>query len=655
MKRTIPAIGVIIILMLTSMPSITAETTQSRTIYVYDDNTDGSWAGISQDIYSLIEPNRMNDDNLEVFVEPPIILIGMATQVKITVFLNEEPYEDAWVNLFSMDVNLSDSTLSDGSIKFFVSPSSTGNISISVNNITTNTVIEVTSKITFVDDDFNESTPGWDHNHFDKIQDGIDAASEYTSVYVYNGIYHENIVIHKSITLFGEYKKAIIDGGGTGDVISILSDWVRISGFIIQNSGDQFTNAGLSIQSDEIVISRNIIKDNNRVGILLCDSSFNTIKNNEIFNNLKHGIHLSYNASKNNISNNIISYNRDCGLNLSVECNENEIFNNKIMMSVNDGVCLFSNTHNNTISNNVIIDNERVGINGIDSDSWGFYGQSYNNILKDNYISKNSKGICMEGLNINKSSNVISGNFIFSNDYSGLELRWHSYNKISSNTISNNENGITLYHSEENNISENYISSNKKQGIFIQGFNSYVFTFGDKNIILNNQIINNFNGIDLNHSNLNYITNNNIEFNTQSGIQLYNSNDNNLSSNIITSNQYEGITLDNNSNDNIITDNYLALNNYGIVLNQSESDISMNSIYKNDEYGIYLVNSTSNIKNNDFFDNNKNAFFTNSNNYWKGNYWDRPRFLPYIIFGFFSDKLRIQCDWHPAHKTYDIN
>lgn len=120
MKRTIPAIGVIIILMLTSMPSITAETTQSRTIYVDDDNTDGSWAGISQDIYSLIEPNRMNDDNLEVFVEPPIILIGMATQVKITVFLNEEPYEDAWVNLFSMDVNLSDSTLSDGSIKFFV-------------------------------------------------------------------------------------------------------------------------------------------------------------------------------------------------------------------------------------------------------------------------------------------------------------------------------------------------------------------------------------------------------------------------------------------------------------------------------------------------------------------------------------------------------
>ena len=41
----------------------------------------------------------------------------------------------------------------------------------------------------WVDDDFNESTPGWGVDHFDTIQAGVDNVTDGGSVYIYDGIY----------------------------------------------------------------------------------------------------------------------------------------------------------------------------------------------------------------------------------------------------------------------------------------------------------------------------------------------------------------------------------------------------------------------------------------------------------------------------------
>jgi len=45
-------------------------------------------------------------------------------------------------------------------------------------------------------------------------------------------------------------------------------------------------------------------------------------------------------------------------------------------------------------------------------------------------------------------------------------------------------------------------------------------------------------------------------------------------------------------------------------------------------------------------------------NIWNENYWNRPRLLPYPIFGigeflFFSFRW-VVFDWHPAQEPYDI-
>ena len=61
----------------------------------------------------------------------------------------------------------------------------------------------ISTPITFVlvDDDFNISTPGWQYDHFDIIQDGIDRVAVNGTVYVHNGVYNENLVISKPLTV----------------------------------------------------------------------------------------------------------------------------------------------------------------------------------------------------------------------------------------------------------------------------------------------------------------------------------------------------------------------------------------------------------------------------------------------------------------------
>ncbi len=63
--------------------------------------------------------------------------------------------------------------------------------------------IVVQSVDLFVDDDFDETTVGWNTTHYDTIQSAINAGSTGT-IYIYNGIYHEQITLNKSLHLIGE-------------------------------------------------------------------------------------------------------------------------------------------------------------------------------------------------------------------------------------------------------------------------------------------------------------------------------------------------------------------------------------------------------------------------------------------------------------------
>jgi parallel beta-helix repeat protein len=90
----------------------------------------------------------------------------------------------------------------------------------------------------YVDDDYNESTPGWQIDRFDKIQHGINAVSDGGTVFVFNGTYNENIVIDKTICLIGENRDStIINGAGGKIAVHFIpgSERSNISGFKVIN------------------------------------------------------------------------------------------------------------------------------------------------------------------------------------------------------------------------------------------------------------------------------------------------------------------------------------------------------------------------------------------------------------------------------------
>ena len=134
----------------------------------------------------------------------------------------------------------------------------------------------------YVDDDFDNSTPGWQIDHFDVIQDAIDATNTGDRIIVYEGTYYENLIVNKSVDIFGEDRKyTIIDGGNIGNVVELSVNNVNISTFTLRKSGD---NAVLIINAHNCKIVDNIIKSGKQ-GIFVNNSNGNIIAYNVLTEN----------------------------------------------------------------------------------------------------------------------------------------------------------------------------------------------------------------------------------------------------------------------------------------------------------------------------------------------------------------------------------
>jgi parallel beta-helix repeat protein len=253
--------------------------------------------------------------------------------------------------------------------------------------------------VIYVDDDFNSSSPGWQYDHFNVIQDGIDAVAEGGTVYVYNGTYYENVIVNKTIELLGENKESvIIDGMDLKNTTYISADNATISGFTIKNCGhspdkdlnDEFiSGVFIDTNADNTTIKDANIIFNNNHGIYI-KSSDNIVIYNNISNNLKVGIGtLPFDAYRNKINNNSI-YNNSNG----------------IYLGFYPVVRYFesSDQTSNIIARNKIYNN-----------TFGLEINSGPNIIKENYIYGNEYGI-----NILRTwNNKIYHNNIFSNNYNG--------------------------------------------------------------------------------------------------------------------------------------------------------------------------------------------------------------------------------------------
>ncbi|MCD6512223.1 MAG: right-handed parallel beta-helix repeat-containing protein [Thermoplasmata archaeon] len=279
-------------------------------------------------------------------------------------------------------------------------------------------------------------------NNYTGIQSAIDDAEDGDTIFVFNGTYHENVVVNKSLSLIGEnMRTTIIDGNGKRAII-INSNNSLLKNFTIANC------SGIRI-----------------------NGNFNTISNNIITAGEKHrgdGVYLNDGTHDNIICNNIISgySSGDC-----------------------DGVLLRYDGYNCYILNNSIYDcryailvnciGYTITGNKINDSDYGVYIASFGEkqcFVNNNHIFNVEYGICIESFT---PACYIENNTI-ENVNTGIRIIDGTKNAtVKNNILYKGYYGIRVYH--KNIVNRNEIND------FIYGIEA----IGDNNVITENNFVNN--------------------------------------------------------------------------------------------------------------------------------------------------------------------
>ena len=273
------------------------------------------------------------------------------------------------------------------------------------------------------------------------IQEAINQADDGMIINVKPGVYHEHIIINKSIRLHGEgQNNTVIDGdGGNLHIVYITADNVEITDLHITNcskgcSGirvysnrnrihnNLITNCGAGIECYGTMNNHfydNTLHDNNW-GLYIDDSQACTIELNNISDNI-YGISILF-SSINVLSNNI-QKNEYVGL-FEIENYQIITYKNNFIQN-NEGAIKLYNTLASLIYDNEIVNNNGYGITCY---------QSTKNLIKKNKILDNqNKSI---GLHFKSDENEILGNDIRYNNGQGISIEFSNDNLIDQNFFS---------------------------------------------------------------------------------------------------------------------------------------------------------------------------------------------------------------------------
>jgi parallel beta-helix repeat protein len=312
---------------------------------------------------------------------------------------------------------------------------------------------------------------------FHTIQEAINAANGGDTIRVREGIYSEQVIVNKTLVLFGENRSTtIIAGSGTGAVFSMTADYVNVSGFTIQGGGwqsaavveanqcsfsenivenNQGSNFAISLTCFDSIIDNNIIRGNPYADGIRAGGERNEIRRNIIENNGLNGIYSGcYNST---IQDNIIARNGWDGI--RQEGSNSIILENRITNNGNNGISLGG--ANNTIINNTIMQNGDKGY-AIDEDrhnipvgsgiSVGYVtGVGTDNDIQSNIIKENA----YDGILLYRSSNnLIRGNLVHRNRYGvlsyGIQIEKSFGNIIYHNNFDDDNFEIGNYYVSEN-------------------------------------------------------------------------------------------------------------------------------------------------------------------------------------------------------------
>jgi hypothetical protein len=301
---------------------------------------------------------------------------------------------------------------------------------------------------------------------FRTIQPAVDSAPAGGTVVVCSGIYHEQVVTFKPLSLIGQ--RATIDetgvkptlqvplpGLGTQTIFAaviIASSHVTVSGFTITNAqGEGVLAAGVGAPLSGIVISSNAVVHNDLgFGVPPKSKYFQCAAAGPIPGDCGEAVHFAGNVAHSAIRDNFIAHNSG-GVLLSDDVgptHDNVVENNVVTGNVTDcGITVpghnpaalnakgvpqpaVAGVYRNIIRNNVVTDNGLKGEGaGVLFANASAGTASYDNLVEGNYIAGNElSGVTMHAHTIRKgqfedlNGNTIVGNVIGKNNTGGDPL-----------------------------------------------------------------------------------------------------------------------------------------------------------------------------------------------------------------------------------------
>ncbi|GFN22832.1 nitrous oxide reductase family maturation protein NosD [Thermanaeromonas sp. C210] len=207
----------------------------------------------------------------------------------------------------------------------------------------------------------------WPGGPVSTIQEALDRADNGDIIRVHQGHYRERLVISKSVSLLG-LECPVIDGGGVGDVITILADDVVIKGFEILGSGKKLedSDAGIKLKSARGVVIEDCRIVNNHFGIYLDRSEGNIIRRNLIRGRPVKGRAEAYQVENDPYAGYHPTFEGEGGDGIHLFASSDNQIENNVIVDTRDGI-YFNYAHNNCVIGNRI-SGVRYGIHYMYSD-----------------------------------------------------------------------------------------------------------------------------------------------------------------------------------------------------------------------------------------------------------------------------------------------
>lgn len=266
---------------------------------------------------------------------------------------------------------------------------------------------------------------------FITIQEAIDSAEDGDIILVYPGIYAENVVVNKELSVVSESGKSedtfIISNSPEADVLYVVADNVTIDGVsvlgLLSDSGSISDGewpdvlAGVFIDGAEGCRVSNSTFISNDVGIFLQEADNAVLDNNVLTLNYWDGIDL-INSSGCVLSDNVVARNER---GIYVEGSADNVLLNNIISTITYEALTLLECSNSTLESNIITGSE-LGV---------YFERSVSNIMSNSTVEWNYEGIFLS----NSTENLFYGNE-FANELNAVDYGTNSWNTTVGNSWS---------------------------------------------------------------------------------------------------------------------------------------------------------------------------------------------------------------------------